>query len=561
VRNYLSQAKTWAWKWRWALFMNLFLLSPVFAYELRLDEGGPDRAVIFTLAASVLWLLSVQLFARRLWLAHAFLFPMYLVAGIDLFVIRNYHTRFASNMLLTFVENMGDAKEFLLGDIRRVASSLIALFVGYGLCMWKIRDLRVTLPRATVLVPLVGLIVVYGGVYRYFHEWHLVMMNDRNSPFGIFSQAYLTVALHQEELKARERAKSFHFGAKRASEPAEQEMYVLVIGESARRHNWSLYGYPRQTNPRLSKMDNLVVFRDVATQVAQTQVSVPLILTRGTIEDPRRASTEKSIVSVFSEVGFKTYWLSTQQRETAMASISHFTSEADLVRFFDHRYDMSIVDTIKEIVENKGPGEKKMFFVAHTLGSHFNLTSRYPPQFSIFPDGRSDSLVPKDSSGSGQAELIGAYDNTILYTDHVLAELIGILKQRPGIKALLYVPDHGDNLRDDERDLFGHAHGNEYDVPIPMLFWYSDEYARKFPEKVENARKHATRLLSTRNVFYSMTDVSGIALNDPELPRRSVFSPGLSDVKRMVYRHPKIFDFDEWLAQTGTKIPDVTPPK
>ncbi len=541
--------------------MNLFLLSPVFAYELRLGEGGPDRAVIFTLAASVLWLLFAQLFARRFWLTHAVLFPLYLVAGIDLFVISNYNTRFASNMILTFVENMGDAKEFLLGDIKRVASSLVALLAGYALCMWKIRSLRVTLPRATVLLPLLGLVGVYGGVYRYFHQWQLVMLNDRNSPFGVFSQAYLTVTLHQEELKARERAKSFHFGATRANDPAEQELYVLVIGESARRHNWSLYGYPRQTNPELSKVANLVVFRDVATQVAQTQVSVPLILTRGTIEDPRRTSDEKSIVSVFSEVGFKTYWLSTQQRETAMASISHFTSEASLVRFFDHRYDMAIVDSIKEIVETRGPSEKKMFFVTHTLGSHFNLTSRYPPQFSIFPDGRSDGLVPRDSSVSGQAELIGAYDNTILYTDHVLAELIGILSKRPGIKALLYVPDHGDNLRDDARDLFGHAHGNEYDVPIPMLFWYSNEYARQYPEKVANARSNASRPLSTRNVFYSLTDLSGITLNDPELPHRSVFSTELTNVKRMVYRHPKIFDFDEWLTQTGTKIPNVTPPK
>ena len=177
-----------------------------------------------------------------------------------------------------------------------------------------------------------------------------------------------------------------------------------------------------------------------------------------------------------------------------------------------------------------------------------------------FPDGRKQSLVPKNSSRSGRIDLIGAYDNTIVYTDHVLAELIEVLRSRTGITALLYVPDHGENLRDDARELFGHAHSNEYDVPIPMLFWYSDAYARRFPDKVANARRNAEHKLSTRNVFYSMTDLSGIEIPDADLPHFSVFHDALTDFKRMVFGAPKPFDFDEWMARTGTSIPTVVPP-
>ena len=94
-----------------------------------------------------------------------------------------------------------------------------------------------------------------------------------------------------------------------------------------------------------------------------------------------------------------------------------------------------------------------------------------------------------------------------------------------------------------------------------MLFWYSDEYAQHFPDKVNTARENAVRPLNTRTVFYSLTDMAGITLKDPDLPRLSVFSPGLVNVKRMVQGQPRPFDFDEWMARTGTKIPIVTPPQ
>jgi glucan phosphoethanolaminetransferase (alkaline phosphatase superfamily) len=140
-----------------------------------------------------------------------------------------------------------------------------------------------------------------------------------------------------------------------------------------------------------------------------------------------------------------------------------------------------LVDTVKEMLLQHGAKQEKMFFVIHTLGSHFNMTSRYPRTFDVFPDD--------DSRLSDQARLINAYDNTIVYTDHVLAELIEVVRARPGFKALLYVADHGENLKDDDRGLFGHYQNNEYDLPIPMLFWYSREF-----EWSRESRPHSTSI-------------------------------------------------------------------
>ena len=187
-----------------------------------------------------------------------------------------------------------------------------------------------------------------------------------------------------------------------------------------------------------------------------------------------------------------------------------------------------------------------MFFVVHSMGSHFNQISRYPRVFNLFPDD--------DSTLSAQQRLINAYDNTIAYTDHVLSDLIDVLRQRPGIKALLYVSDHGENLNDDERGLFGHYQNNEYDLPIPLLFWYSEEYAGHFPDKVAAARNNALRPLNTRVVFHSLADMAGINIHDADTTRLSVFSPELANIRRMVLGEPKPFDFDRSNLERGPKV-------
>jgi glucan phosphoethanolaminetransferase (alkaline phosphatase superfamily) len=554
----------WLWHWRWLILINIFLVSPVLLYEGRLR----DKSVLFTLPVSILGLLAVQLVgARRVWITHACLLPFFLLVGVDLFTIVNYQTRFGSSMIAIVVGNLENAKEFMEGDFARVAGSVALVLAAISLCLFKIRDLRLTVPRSLAAVPLLGLAVVYATVSFYFGSWLLVTMNDRSSPFGIFSQTYLTVDLRREELRLRDLAKSFGFSAARPLAPAEPETYVLVVGESARRHNFGLYGYGRDTTPLLAKTTNLLAFQDVVSQVAQTQVSVPLILTRGSIENQQRAAREKSIITLFRDVGFRTYWLSTQQREAAMAAINHYTDEADVVRFYERQHDMVLINAMREIISKEGHRGQKRFFVLHTLGSHFNVTSRYPQEFARYRD-RAETSNPltnivqfaKTSGSIGNTELINSYDNSLLYTDYVLSQLIALLREQPGMKTFLYTSDHGDNLRDDARNYFGHAHNNEYDLPVPFLFWHSDEYAGRFPDKIATARLNLAHRLTTRSVFYSLAQMAAIKLDDPDLPRLSVFSPGLAHPKRMVGQ-PTPFDFDEWLARTGTIIPKPKVPQ
>src|SRR5206468_9184606 len=137
----LQKAARGAWHWRWLLLMNLFLVSPVLLYEFRIGEGGPDRTILFILPASVLWLLAAQMLARRVWVAHALMFPLYLVVAIDLYVIAHYHTRLSSSMILTVFENLEDAPEYVQTHGGWLAGALALLLAGYALGMAKIRHL------------------------------------------------------------------------------------------------------------------------------------------------------------------------------------------------------------------------------------------------------------------------------------------------------------------------------------------------------------------------------------------------------------------------------------
>jgi len=542
----IHEALAWAWRWRWLLVMNAFLLSPIVLYELRLGEGGPDKNVLFTVVASVLWLLAAQLVARRVWIAHALMFPLYLVVAADIYVIRNYDTRLASSMILTIMENLTDWKDYLESHLRGVIIGPAVLLPSYAFCMWKIRNLRVTLPRWTVFAPLAANAVVYLGVLYVLDYWMFVFANDRNTPFGVVSQSYVTHVTYTGALEEAKKSVTFRFGARRTVVPPGPELYVLVVGESARKHNWGIYGYGRDTTPRLAKQPNLVAFKDVVTQAAVTRMSVPLILTRATIEDQSRTARERSIVSAFREAGFETLWLSTQQRDPFTGAINRYPKEAHMQRFFERRYDAVLVDTFEQLFA-RGERPEKVFVVLHTLGSHFTLTSRYPSDEAKYPDHGGEL--------SDNQLLVNQYDNTIAYTDIVLDSLIGALEKQPGLKALFYVSDHGDNLRDDARQLFGHYHNNEYDLPIPMLFWYSDEYAQRFPEKIAAARSHVGRPLNTRAVFYSVADIANITFDDPNIAKLSVLSPGLTDMPRMVMGEPRPVDYDKWRAEHGLPTP------
>ncbi len=169
----------------------------------------------------------------------------------------------------------------------------------------------------------------------------------------------------------------------------------------------------------------------------------------------------------------------------------------------------------------------------HTLGSHGIYAYRYPGEFDRFRPSLKD-VQHVDIGDLGLAESIqNSYDNSILYTDHVIARAIEVLRATSAVATLWYVSDHGEDLINSTCKLTGHGSGTVYNFRIPSVFWYSPAYAERFREQLDQVLAHANVRLSTENIFESLIDMA--QLDSPGHDRTwSLFSPSWQPHTRIV---------------------------
>lgn len=334
-------------------------------------------------------------------------------------------------------------------------------------------------------------------------------------PWGVPLRFERYLALQQGMRDARQRLAEFRFGAHQVPPREEEEVYVLVIGETGRPDRWSLNGYERRTTPRLEKVPGVVGFTDAITGWAWTRMSVPVIVTR---KSPDLASSffpERSIVSAFREAGFWTAWYSMHGalgfHESAVAL---YANEADDVRFLNPAgyrspgaYDEVLLVELDKALARP---ERKKFIVLHALGSHFNYAHRYPEKFDVFQPSLKNR-TDADLYDRRQREALGnSYDNSILYTDHVLAGIIERILATGQLATMLYISDHGENLFDGECGKSGHGHQSDFDFRTAALWWNSAKFAHLYPQKAANIAMRRSVSWSTSNVFHTLLDSAGI---------------------------------------------------
>lgn len=301
----------------------------------------------------------------------------------------------------------------------------------------------------------------------------------------------------------------FKYNATSNSEPDSREVYILVIGETGRAGNWSLNGYSRNTNPRLSRRDDVVSFDHALTQSNTTHKSVPMMMTSVTAEDFDSISYRKSIITAFKEAGYHTAYFSNQPPNHSYNQF--FGEEADHCAFVPaagsrRQYDTVLVDSVrKELRDSKTP---KIFIVLHSYGSHYLYTDRYPKDEAVFmPDS------PCDATPSNRERLINAYDNTIVFTDRVLSELIEELESHDCRAALLYASDHGEDIYDDDRERFLHASPTPTynQLHVAMIAWVSPALAADSPRMYDALRQHRHTVVSPSvSMFDTMLDLANI---------------------------------------------------
>lgn len=343
-------------------------------------------------------------------------------------------------------------------------------------------------------------------------------------PLGSFlklNEAYKGI---QKKKSYKNTIKDFRFNATKKDTINQQEIYVLVIGETARKHNFSNYGYHRKTSPNLDTITNLLTFKNVNSNANLTSFSVPFILTRATPKNVSLKFNEPAVINGFKEAGFKTYWISNQSAGVGSV-FGFYSSLADVYKNTSFSQDTANYDeTLFPVLANilKDNTTQKKFIIIHTLGSHFRYNYRHPEKFNKFkPSLTRDLSLENTSHISKKQELINSYDNSILYTDYVLHNFIQQLKQQNAISYLYYISDHGENLYDDQTEKLLHAYKEptKYEIEIPLFIWTSKRYRKKYTEKTTHLKKHLTKKISSTNTFHTLLDLANIEYPSENLTR------------------------------------------
>lgn len=490
--------------------------------------------VLLPLSLYMLFFSAAKRPGKMIWWAFIFVF----FAAFQLVLLYLFGTGvIAVDMFLNLVTtNPGEAMELL----DNLAPAVVGVFVVYLplLILGGVnirRDSRLTVSfqqrvrHWAMQIGAIGLFCLLAS-YLVVDDYR---MRNQLYPVNICYNLYLAFERNAASENYKEVSRNFKFDARSEHSATAPEVYVMVVGETARAHNFSLYGYPRDTNPLLSKTPGIKAFPNVTTQSNTTHKSVPMLLSAASAEDFERLFHEKGILAAFKEAGFHTVFISNQLPNHSF--IDFLGEQADEHYFLKkeealqgNHYDEDLLQKLDEILPKADASSsahyhyryRKLFVVLHSYGSHFNYQERYPRSFAYFkPDSRSEA------KSENRRDLLNAYDNTIRYTDYILHGIIERLQKWEGVQtktdgvydqptsAMLYTSDHGENIFDDDRHLFLHAapKASDYELHVPFIIWTSEGFSKQYPDILKALGENRTKQVqSSLSAFHTMLGIGGI---------------------------------------------------
>lgn len=284
-------------------------------------------------------------------------------------------------------------------------------------------------------------------------------------------------------------------------------LFVIVVGETARAANWGLNGYARQTTPELAKLD-VLNFPDVTSCGTNTETSLPCMFSQvGRRDyDEDRIRHSESLLHVLHRAGFKLLWRDNQsgckgvceglpQQQLDNAAVPEFCADGRCL-------DEILLHGLETVARD---AHGNMVLVLHMLGNHGpSYHKRYPERLRRF--------MPTCDTGElrqcAQPEIVNAYDDALLYTDHTVAGAIGFLQRQASAydTGLIYVSDHGESLGEKGLYLHGvpYAIAPDEQTKVPMVWWLSPGFLDSFKLDRDCLARRAAQPATHDNLFHSV---------------------------------------------------------
>lgn len=294
-------------------------------------------------------------------------------------------------------------------------------------------------------------------------------------------------------------------------------LFLLVIGETTRAASWGLSGYTRNTTPSLEKR-KVTNFSDVSSCGSNTLVSVPCIFSPWGRRhyDVEKIQRSENLLHVLARAGFSTNWIENSGTCVGVcrgvhtltlptATIDGCTGNACP----DEKLIDALWKTMEGQVEPAG-GPRDHVVVLHMAGSHGpDYHNKYPREFALFQP----ECLSNDIRGCDDQSTLNSYENSILYTDHVLGQLMDSLQAHTEYaSAMLFTSDHGESLG--ENGIY--MHGTPYpiapreQVKVPMVFWASPEFAEDRGLDLQCIRDQAQRPTTHDSVFHTTLNLLAV---------------------------------------------------
>jgi lipid A ethanolaminephosphotransferase len=439
------------------------------------------------------------------------------LAACASWVIDTYGVALDSDMLRNaFQTNAAEARDFLGWPLLwRIAwqaglPMLVIWSVRLPMRIWQ-RSLReyVLGVLAGIAVVLVAGLPFYSSYASFFRNEHAAryLLVPVNALAGSLKVARLALRARQPYVKVGEDARR-----EGAAHPKPM-MVLLVVGETARAANFSLGGYARETNPQL-RQKGVFYFGNVHSCGTATAVSVPCMFSDLPRDEFRLSAAENrdTVLDIAQRAGWAVNWIENQSGcKKVCARVPTERAEPyhpESCRNGECRDDAllyALDEHLRDIVRDN-------LIVMHSMGSHGPAYHRrVPPEGQVFKPVCATERIDTCSD----EQIVNSYDNSIVYTDHVLAGLIDRLaaQQDRVDSVLLYVSDHGESLGENGLYLHGQPWMIAPDVQkrVPMLMWFSAGATTRLQLDAGCLRGHLQDPLSHDNLSHTLLGLGDVS--------------------------------------------------
>lgn len=331
----------------------------------------------------------------------------------------------------------------------------------------------------------VGLIVIsilfFGGFIRQIiHVFPINLyrtMNSKGSEFQLLQNFNTNLDKNTVGLKLIDPADGLDEGT-----------HIVIIGESANRDHLKAFtpSYPEDTTPWLSSKVNDPDFSlnyMAYSNFPNTLMSLSYAMTSANQYGDMDLSHAVSMVDAARAAGYRTDWISFQNRSSLSSAGVTLIAERSDASFWEKNYDEYAVDVMKKLP----PAKRRVLFI-NIMGSHYTYLARVPAD-------------QRGALGISENDPYYGYDLTVAYTDRVIRDIFEYAKAHMNLKSLVYFSDHGENME--------HFHSTSpffYDmVHIPFFVYLSPDYQAAHPSLMPVLKSHEKRPFTNDLAFDTVT--------------------------------------------------------